>query len=180
MTVLITGQVSIQEIAKVLAPLEQRIQSDGPRSPLIRPWTTPVPPLAQSQNIRIAYPSDEEDAGLVIVAWRGPMCTVDNLKLTACAVLMRYLADTSVSPLQREFVEIADPYASQVSFTITENLESLLYFTLENVPMEKIDLVDEKMRGILVNIANGRCFCCFKSNINECVYSISSVYLPRL
>lgn len=156
LTVLITGQVSIQEVAKVLEPLEQRILADGQRSTLVRPWTTPVPPLDKSQNIRIVYPSDEEDAGIVIVAWRGPLCTVDNLKLTACSVLLRYLADTSVSPLQREFVEIADPYASQISFTINENLESLLYFTFENVPMEKIDLVNDKLIGILTNIASGR------------------------
>lgn len=158
---LITGQVSIEEVAKVLQPLEQRILRDGPRPPLVRPWTTPVPPLVKSQNIRIVYPSDEEDAGIVIVAWRGPLCTVENLKLTACSVLLRYLADTSVSPLQREFVEIADPFASQISFTINENLESLLYFTLENVPMEKIDLVYGKLCGILENIANGNKFLLF-------------------
>lgn len=121
---------------------------------MVRPWTTPVPPLTKSENIRIKYPSDEEDCGIVNFAWRGPLCTVENLKLTACSVLLRYLSDTSVSPLQREFVEIPDPYASQISFGITENWVSLLYFSFENVPMEKIDLVDDKLRGILENIAN--------------------------
>lgn len=156
LTVLITGQVTIDEVAKVLAPLEERILRDGPREPMERPWTTPVAPLTASQNVRIIYPSDDEDAGLVTVAWRGPLCTVDNLKLTACSVLLRYLADTSVSPLQRDFVEIADPFASQISYTINENLVSLLYFTFENVPMAKIDLVDDKLRGVLANIANGK------------------------
>lgn len=70
-------------------------------------------------------------------------------------MLLRYLSDTSVSPLQREFVEIPDPYASMVSFNINENSESLLYFTFENVPMDKIDLIDAKLKVILANIAAG-------------------------
>lgn len=121
----------------------------------MKPWQTPVPPLEKSANVRIVYPSDEEDCGLVTVGWRGPLCTTDNFTLTACSVLLRYLSDTSISPLQREFVEIPDPYASMVSFNIIENSESLLYFTFENVPMEKIDMIDAKLNAILANIASG-------------------------
>jgi len=35
--------------------------------------------------------------------------------MAACLILLRYLTDTSVSPLQKEFVEIDDPYASEVT-----------------------------------------------------------------
>lgn len=90
---------------------------------------------------------------LVYVGWRGPNCTKENLKLTACSVLLRYLSETSVSPLQREMVEIADPYASTVSYNIIENYESALYFSFENVPFDKIDLVYDKMKSIVGNIA---------------------------
>lgn len=89
------------------------------------------------------------------MGWRGPLCASENLKLTACSVLLRYLSDTSVSPLQREFVEIADPYASQVAFNIYENSESFLHFTFENVPMNKIDLIPDKLHTILKNVAEG-------------------------
>lgn len=70
-------------------------------------------------------------------------------------MLLRYLSDTSVSPLQRDFVEIPDPYASQIAFNINENSESFLYFTFENVPMNKIDLIPNKLKTILENIAEG-------------------------
>lgn len=68
---------------------------------------------------------------------------------------MRYLSETSVSPLQREMVETTDPYASTVSYNIIENFESAIYFSFENVPLDKIDLVYDTMKTILVNISNG-------------------------
>lgn len=88
----------------------------------------------------------------VHIGWRGPKCTTENLNLTACSVLMRYLSETSVSPLQREMVEIADPYASTIGYNIIENSESALYFSFENVPLDKVDLVYDKMKTILANI----------------------------
>lgn len=91
----------------------------------------------------------------VHVGWRGPKCTIENFKLTACSVLMRYLSETSVSPLQREMVEISDPFASTISYNIIENLESAIYFSFENVPLDKIDLVYQKMQTILGNISKG-------------------------
>lgn len=68
---------------------------------------------------------------------------------------MRYLSETSVSPLQRELVEISDPYASTVSYNIIENYESAIYFSFENVPLDKIDSVYDKMQTVLGNISKG-------------------------
>lgn len=111
--------------------------------------------MSESVHKRIVYPSDCEDCGIVHVGWRGPNCTKENIKLTACSVLLRYLSETSVSPLQRDMVEIKDPYASSVSYNIIENYESALYFSFENVPLEKIDFVYDKMVYILTNISEG-------------------------
>lgn len=111
--------------------------------------------MKETVSKKIVYPSDCEDCGIVHVGWRGPNCTKENLKLTACSVLLRYLSETSVSPLQREMVEINDPYASIVSYNIIENYESCLYLSFENVPLEKSDSVYGKMVSVLENIANG-------------------------
>lgn len=107
-------------------------------------------------NKRIVYPSDEEDCGIVYIGWRGPNSSTDILTLTACSTLLRYLSETSVSPLQREMVEINDPYASTVSYNIIENLVSTLYFSFENVPLQMVDGVYNKMLSTLQNIANGK------------------------
>ena len=41
-----------------------------------RPWMSMVPPLETAHVELVKYPSDEEDNGLVLVGWRGPLATV--------------------------------------------------------------------------------------------------------
>lgn len=155
MTCIIAGQINIEEIISALAPLEEKIKSKSVKVPFVRPWQTPVPPFEKSINKKVEYPADEEDCGIFTIGWRGPKCTAENIKLTSCSVLMRYLSDTSVSPLQREFVEVPDPLASQISFNISENTESLLYFTFENVPLGKMENILPKLQSLLKNIVEG-------------------------
>ncbi|XP_058458892.1 uncharacterized protein C05D11.1-like [Malaya genurostris] len=153
--VIITGQIAPEDIFKALEPVEQKILSKGTLTSFVRPWQTPVEPLPESKILKILYPADEEDCGLVNVAWRGPKATSEYTELTACSVLLRYLSDTSVSPLQREFVETKDPYASRVGYNIAENSESLLYISFENVPLEKVDAIFPMLQQILEKLGNG-------------------------
>lgn len=44
----------------------------GERGPYTRPWQSPVPPLETSVDVLVQYPSDSEDTGMVLAAWRGP------------------------------------------------------------------------------------------------------------
>ncbi|XP_055593217.1 uncharacterized protein C05D11.1-like [Uranotaenia lowii] len=153
--VIITGQINPDDVFKVLEPVEQKILSKSKLSEFNRPWQSSVDPLPESKNIRIVYPADEEDCGLVYVAWRGPKATTEYDELTSCSVLLRYLSDTSVSPLQREFVETDDPYASRVGYNIAENSVSLLYLSFENVPLDKVDQIFPKLESILKKIGSG-------------------------
>lgn len=136
--------------------MEEKILSQLSKGVFVRPWQTPVPPFEESVNKKVDYPADEEDCGLFTIGWRGPKCTTENLKLTSCSMLMRYLSDTSVSPLQREFIEIPDPFASLITFNINENTESLLYFTFESVPLDKMELILPKLQSLLKNISEGK------------------------
>ncbi|KAJ9588208.1 hypothetical protein L9F63_018429, partial [Diploptera punctata] len=155
LTVIITGQVKPNEVFQSLASLEDKIISKGNRGPFTRPWQTPVPAVTESQDIKVLYPCDEEDNGMVYVGWRGPSAVKELYRMSACIILLKYLTDTSVSPLQKEFVEIDDPYASKVSYSLAENSESLLYLIFENVPTEKIDLVKDQLMNVLKKIENG-------------------------
>lgn len=156
LTIIITGQVNVEDVANALEAFETRILSKEAKAPFERPWQTPIEPLTASTNKRIVYPSDTEDCGIVHVGWRGPSCVRENHKLTACSVLLRYLSESAVSPLQHEMVEIPDPFASNVSYNIVENSESLIYFSFQNVPIEKIDLVEGKMQHVLSDLADGK------------------------
>lgn len=74
-----------------------------------------MPPLPASKDLVIKYPSDDESNGIFTAAWRGPSSVKDVYTLATSFTLLKYLTETSVSPLQKEFVEIPDPYASKVS-----------------------------------------------------------------
>lgn len=73
-----------------------------------------MPPLPNSKDLVIKYPSDDENNGIFTAAWRGPSSVTDVYTVTTSYILLKYLTQTSVSPLQKEFVEISDPYASKV------------------------------------------------------------------
>ncbi|PSN43334.1 hypothetical protein C0J52_14179 [Blattella germanica] len=155
LTLIIAGQVKPDEVFQALAPIEDKIVSKGNRGQYTRPWQTPVPALTNSEDIKVPYPCDEEDNGMVYIAWRGPSAVKELYRMSACLILLKYLTDTSVSPLQKEFVEIDDPYASKVSYSLAENSESMLYLMFENVPIEKIDLVKDRLIEVLKRIASG-------------------------
>lgn len=82
--------------------------------PFLKPWQSDVEPLTCSKSIKVLFPSDEEDCGLFCIGWLGPKSTTEYETLTACSILLKYLSETSVSPLQQKFIEIEDPYASRV------------------------------------------------------------------
>lgn len=157
LAVIIAGKVNIEEIEKAMAPIEEKILTRKEKlPPYEKPWQVPVKPLKESKNVKILFPSDEEQCGLVYIGFHGPKATTEYETLTACYILMKYLCDTSVSPIQQSFIEIDDPFASRVNFNITENSTSLLYFCFENVPLEKIEFIYERLIQLLVDIANGK------------------------
>lgn len=109
--------------------------------------------LAEKFDFDVFYPCDDEDNGMVIAGWQGSSIN-DYYKHVACTVLLRYLTNTSVSPLQQEFVEIDDPYANDVDSEICENSIPLYGIRFDNVPKEKIPLIKERLINILKKIAS--------------------------
>ena len=78
------------------------------------------------------------------------------ISIAGCSIILKYLTDTAVSPLQRDLVEIKDPFASQVSYSLVENLISALFVMLENVPMDKLDSVKSKIDEVFNLIITGK------------------------
>ena len=59
-------------------------------------------------------------------------------------MLFEYLTDTPVAPLQRELVEVGEPYCSDVEVLQLENKMSVFGVTLQGVPTDLIGQTDEK------------------------------------
>ena len=76
--------------------------------------------------------------------------------MTALSVLLDYLTDTPIAPLQRDLVEIPDPFCSDISCDILEYLESCLVIKAKNVPFGKLNATKEKIKQVLGNLAEGK------------------------
>ncbi|XP_039278670.1 uncharacterized protein C05D11.1 [Nilaparvata lugens] len=149
LTLIICGQVKAEDVFKSLEAFEKKVESKGPRGPFTRPWQSPVEPLTESFDVEKLYASDREDNGLVYVGVRGPSVVKDLYTFRALNLLLKYLTDTSASPLAKAFVEIEDPYASDVSYASFENSESLLMLTFESVPLNKLGLIKDKLKTVM-------------------------------
>lgn len=114
--VIITGQIKHEDIFKALEPLEQKIILKGDRGSFERPWQSPVRPLTESKDIKIKYPSNEENNGIFCIGWRGPSAVKEQYILQAVSIFLKYLTEFPTYTLPKEFVEIEDPYASNVYF----------------------------------------------------------------
>lgn len=154
-TVIVTGQIKIDDIAKAVEPVEKLILSKPKKDSFDRPWHKPIEPLTKSVDKSILYPSDTEDNGYVWIGVRGPNCSTDFETLEALSMLLSYLSDTSISPLQRDMVEIENPYASYVGSCWDTFFESNISLIFCNVPVGKIDSVKDKTLEVLTQILNG-------------------------
>ncbi|XP_033118146.1 uncharacterized protein C05D11.1-like [Anneissia japonica] len=152
---IITGQVEQEQVFEKLKEFEDKIIGKGELPPLTRPWQSPVPPLLESVVQTIPYPSDDETNGMVYIGWRGPK-SQDLYEMSALNVILEYLTDTAVSPLQREFVEIKDPYCSKVRKSIIENSEACFYIKFDNTPVGKLDQIREKLLSVIGDIVSGK------------------------
>ncbi|XP_072172090.1 uncharacterized protein C05D11.1-like [Diadema setosum] len=151
---IITGQVKAEDVFRSLAPFEEKIISKGALPPHVRPWQTPVPPLPEKVVETMPYPSDDEANGMVYMAWRGPAAQ-DLYGMSAVLILLEYLTDTSVAPLQRDFVEVSDAFCSKVRYSMIEATASCLYLKFENVPKAKLKDIHGKTETLLQNLASG-------------------------
>lgn len=155
LTLIIAGQVKPEDVFTALAPIESKIVSKGERGAFEKPWQSPVPDFPASVDKEVVYSCDEEDNGMVFVGWRGPSAVTDLHGITACCLLLKYLCDTSASPLQQEFVENDDPCASNVSFSLAENKEAMIYMIFSNVPIQKLNVIKSKLDARLKKFVEG-------------------------
>lgn len=115
-------------------------------------WQTPIQPLEKNVEKVLHYPSTDENNGVVAIGWRIPSATTDRFDLLALGLLLKYLNDTSASSLQKAFVEIDDPYASDIDYELDEKLESVLGLCFNNVPVAKTPLIKNQLMKTLREI----------------------------
>lgn len=154
--IVITGPVKAEDIFKSIKPIEDKIVLKGDDKLVHeRPWSTPVQPLEKSSEKKIEYPCDTDDDGLVYIGFRGPSSTTNYRDLMALSVLLDYLNNNAVSPLQRDFVESDDAICCSVYHSIIENSTSCFYLSFDSVGKQHLDTVRQKLFDLLNKIVKG-------------------------
>ncbi|KAK5978375.1 hypothetical protein GCK32_003915, partial [Trichostrongylus colubriformis] len=143
MMVTVSGRVDHERLLKIIETTEEEHLSEIPAS-FQRPFMShKLKPMAESSVHRVVCPSDDESRGSVEISWFGHRPT-DFQEKVAFDVLFDYMSNTPVSPLQREFILIEKPLASQVYFHVSEQTTCLIQLTFSGVPTKRLDDVNRK------------------------------------
>ncbi|XP_023238185.1 uncharacterized protein C05D11.1-like [Centruroides sculpturatus] len=150
----ITGKLNVSDVFKALSPIEEKIIQKGRLPEFIRPWQSPIPPLTKPVVKTVPYLCDNSENGIIEIAWRGPLLN-EIEECEAVELLLDYLDETSASPLQREFVQIEEPYCSDVYSYLLSYSETLLIMHFDCVSKAQLNNIKSKLLEILTKLATG-------------------------
>lgn len=91
--------------------------------------------------------------GEVSISWVG-VPSSDFLTDKAIDILNAYLSDSAISPLQRQLVEIDDPWASDLGFDTSDQSTTVINLGLQAVPTEKLETVFDAVKKTLQDVVD--------------------------
>ncbi|MFH4979226.1 hypothetical protein AB6A40_005935 [Gnathostoma spinigerum] len=143
MFITVCGIIDHGKLLETIAGVEDSMLTRIPAS-FPRPFTSTFPLLKSPKECVIECPSDDECRGVVQISWVGPKAS-DLYTSVALEILFEYLQDTAVAPLQRDFIQLADPFASSVFFCLSEQSTSEIVLFFSGVPVEKLETIKNRL-----------------------------------
>lgn len=98
-------------------------------------------PLIEDENLFtssneakiVNFPSNEDNLGSIGLAWRGAFAK-DLTKVLSFHVIFKYLRETSSSPLYQNFVQIENPWATDIDYEIKPLYHTIMTLIFSGVP----------------------------------------------
>ena len=164
----LTGEVDHDELLQILNDFEDTIIEDVPSidAPFKRPWTEskPTPPIAKTILETVQFPEEDESMGEVLVGYLGPSCN-DHLSVAALGILLIYLCGSSISVLENTLVE-KESLCSMITYTVETRLDMAVWFTMNAVEAEKLQMVYQRLIDLLQETASNQLD---MSYLNDCI-----------
>ncbi|ULT99399.1 hypothetical protein L3Y34_000613 [Caenorhabditis briggsae] len=142
MVVTVCGIVNHEQLLDIMNEVEnEHIVTNPDHFP--KPFNFTLPEIKESTVHKVECPTDDASRGAVEVAWFAHHPS-DLDTHSSLHVLFDYMSNTSVSPLQKDFILLEDPLASSVSFHIAEGVKCDMRLNFTGVPVEKLEQVVPK------------------------------------
>jgi Zn-dependent M16 (insulinase) family peptidase len=87
----------------------------GWKRPFVETTTANSLSIPKSEEFVVQFMEEDESSGMVMTTWLGPAPN-DYVTDLAMDVLSSYLTESATAPLQKEFVEIAEPFTTHIGF----------------------------------------------------------------
>mmetsp|Transcript_7633 Transcript_7633/g.28614 ORF Transcript_7633/g.28614 Transcript_7633/m.28614 type:complete len:1066 (-) Transcript_7633:1378-4575(-) len=154
--VVMTGELTPEEAFESMKVVEDKLiekgMTVGELPEFDRPFTKPIPHLADTTVSEVFFPANDEEGGCIVyMGWR--LCPwQDFMKRTSMYVLWKYLNESSISPVKKTFVEIEEPYAGRSGTYVNSFRESTCSIVFSNVDSEKCDEIIPKFFELIKQI----------------------------
>ncbi|WWC71010.1 uncharacterized protein I206_104963 [Kwoniella pini CBS 10737] len=154
----IDGAVPIPELFEILNNkvdpliLEQRkdqtvvIPPADWQRPFVETTTSHKLGIPESVTKVVEFMEEDESVGEVSLTYLGPS-PVDYFTNTALKILSNYLSVSATSPLSKEFIEIAKPYCTSISFYSSDRVNhNELQVDISDVPAKHLTTIGDKFK----------------------------------
>lgn len=148
--VIITGSVDEEELLQIMETFDAELNPYDPSKAKPRPFVDSVHevPLAKSIIEEVEFPDDDESMGEMICSWIGPLAS-DTLTNTALEILGSYLCDSAISLLNKNFVEIENPLATDIDFSTDDYYRTTINLIIGGVPTAKLLTLDQQLKELI-------------------------------
>lgn len=120
-----------------------------PRRPFLESPSSVGPVIPKNENKTVEFMDKDESVGELAIGWRG-VKTGDHMTEAALDILTTYLTDSEVAPLNKRFIEIAEPWCTAIGFYSQDRASaSELSCSITGVPSARLDkMAAELMRAL--------------------------------
>ncbi|KAM3722547.1 Uncharacterized protein ACO02O_05860 [Dirofilaria immitis] len=142
MLLTVCGSIDHSKLLHILSSIEEASQQRVPHL-FSSPFKNSMLLFTEPQDKEIVCPSEDEKLGVVEIAWKGPSKNLEELQ--QLEVLTYYLADTVASPLEQDFVQLDEQFASSVHLDIYEQYISEIVLCFNGVPINKLQNIKTRL-----------------------------------
>jgi Zn-dependent M16 (insulinase) family peptidase len=111
--VIVTGDIHGEDVLAELDRYLPRLCKQTESFNYPKAWSSNVPAFNHSDQIVVDFPSDDETYGHHFLGWRA--CPWSDFETRdALEIVLRYLTDSPIAPLQKALVEIEEPLCGRI------------------------------------------------------------------